>query len=76
MMKKNVLLSSVDVSTRRKRRGAVSLAIDLLEKIRFAEQKYLDRIPLNFHGSTAYVAAEDTVYNLIMTIVILSDAFE
>ena len=76
MMKKTVLLASVDVSTRRKRRAAVSLAIDLLERIRIAEQKYLDRIPLNLHGSVAYAAAEDTVDTLIAAIVTLLRAFE
>ena len=68
-MRKSALLASVDLSTLRKRRAAASLAIDLLEQIRFAEQEYFDRIPLNLHGSSAYAAADDTIDNLIAAII-------
>ena len=76
-MRKSALLASVDLSTRRKRMAAASLAIDLLEQIRFAEQEYLDRIQLNLHGSSAYAAAaDDTIDNLIAAIINLLRIFQ
>ena|GEM_PF-3011008 len=75
-MKIKHLIKSVDVSTRRKRRTATSLAIDLLEKIRFAEEKYLERIPCNLKNSVAYETAEDTVDTLVSAIVTLLSAYD
>jgi len=74
-MKKNVLFASTDLSTRRKRKAATSLAFDLLRKIRCAEKEYLDRIPLHLHGSDAYTVAYYTVDALTSALVILCDAF-
>jgi len=48
------MIASVDLSTRRKRRYAVSLAITLFERIRAAEAAYMERIPPNLHNSDAY----------------------
>ena len=74
-MRKNVLLASLDLSKRCKRRAATSLAFDLLRRIRCAEKEYLDRIPFHLHGSDAYTAAYYTVDALTATLVILCDAF-
>ena len=54
-------LDSVDVSTRGKRRKAMMFAIDLLEKIRHAEERYMERIPLNLRSGSAYFDANYSV---------------
>ena len=72
---KSVLLASVYVSTRRKRRIATNLAINLLMKINWAEQEYLDRMPLYRHGSDAHTSADYTVEALTTALVTLCDAF-
>ena len=69
-------IKSIDLSTRRKRRAATAVALDLLESIRLAEESYLLRIPLNLQGGDAYTSAEDTVGYLIDAIVTLADAYE
>ena len=75
-MKSSSIVAAIDVSTRRKRRAATALAIDLLGKIHLAEEDYVSRIPLNLHGSDAYAAAEDTIDSLIDAILILDCAFD
>jgi type VI protein secretion system component VasA len=74
-MKKNALLTSIDVSSRRKRRAATNIVIELLIKIRFAEQEHLSRMPLHFYGNADYIAAEDTIDTLIAATVALSEAY-
>ena len=75
IMKKSVLLDSIDVSTRRKRKAATHIALNLLQRVRHAEKEYLDRIPLHLHGSDAYTAAYYTVDILTEALVTLCDAF-
>ena len=75
MAKKNALFASIDVSTRRKRKAVTHLIIDILIKIRFAEQEYLGRIPLHLRGSTDHTATEETIDTLIAATVALSEAF-
>jgi len=75
-MKSIPIIASVDVSTRRKRRAATALVIDLLEKIRSAEEEYQSRIPLNLQESGAYAAAEETIDSLIDATLTLSCAFD
>ena len=75
-MKIKPLIKSVDVSTRHKRKVATLLAIELLEQIRFAEEKYLERIPCNLKNSCVYATAEDTVDILISAIVTLLSAYD
>ena len=70
------IIKSIDLSTRRKRRAATALALDLLECIRLAEKTYLLRITPNLQGSDAYAAAEETVDYLIDAIGNLADAYE
>jgi hypothetical protein len=75
-MKSIPIIASVDVSSRRKRRAATALAIDLLEKIRLAEEQYQSNIPLNLQESAAYAAAEETIDSLIDAILLLDCAFD
>jgi len=69
------LLESVDISTRPKRRRAVSLIIGLLERIRESEEMYLERVPLNLQDSEIAAAADDSVSYLVDAISSLSDAY-
>ena len=75
MHKKPCLLEPADVSTRPRRRRAVSLVITELEMIRAAEEGYLSRIPPNLQGGEAALAADDSVSYLIDAICTLSDAY-
>lgn len=68
-------LGSVDISTRPKRRIAVSKIVRLLNLIYSEEEEYLNRIPLNLQGGNAYDAAEDSLSCLIDAIDSLSDAY-
>jgi hypothetical protein len=49
------------LSTRRKRRKAAALAATLLERIRVAEEAYMERIPENLQGSDAYGDADFSI---------------
>jgi ABC-type dipeptide/oligopeptide/nickel transport system ATPase component len=44
---------SIDLSTRRKRRKAMALVIELLEKIRITEESYMEKFPLNLRSGKA-----------------------
>jgi len=70
------LLDSVDVSTRAKRSKAMALVIELLEKIRHAEERYMGRIPLNLQSGSAYSDAEYSVDIIIDAIDELLNAYE
>jgi len=67
--------ATLDFSTRANRRKAVAVIIGILEKIRIAEESYMDRIPENFQCGDAYAAADYSVDSLIDAIVGLSDAY-
>ena len=67
--------ASLDVSTRAKRRKAVGLVIDMLEKIRFAEEVYMERMPINLQNSEAYSNADFSLDSIIDAIIGLSDAY-
>jgi len=69
------IIDSLDVSTRRKRRKSVVLVVEMLEKIRFAEEGYMERMPLNLHGSQSYADADYSVDCIIDAIVALWDAY-
>ena len=78
-MKKKTLESfrdSVDVSTRAKRRKAMALVIELLEIIRHAEERFLQRVPLNLQSGSAYSDAEYSVDIIIDAIDELVNAYE
>ena len=78
-MKKRTLESfrdSVDVSTRAKRRKVMALVIELLEIIRHAEERFLERVPLNLQSGNAYSDAEYSVDIIIDAIDELVNAYE
>ena len=67
---------SVNVSTRGKRRNAMWLVIELLEKIRHAEEQYMGRIPLNLRSGTAYLEADYSVDTMLDAIIELMRVYE
>ncbi len=69
------VFGTMDISTRPKRRRAVSLIITQLSRIRQAESDYLERIPQNMTGGDAYAAADESVDLLTDAIVYLMDAY-
>ena len=79
-MKKNTIksfLDSIDVSTRGRRRKAMWLVvIELLEKIRHAEEQYMGRIPLNLRAGSAYFDADYSVDTMIAAIIELMRVYE
>jgi hypothetical protein len=71
----NTIIDSVDVSSWRKRLTAVAFAILLLEKIRLAEENYIQRMPFDLQGSDIDAAAESSVDMLTDVIITLSDVY-
>lgn len=68
-------LDTVDVSSRPKRRKAVSAIIATLAFIRDEETAYMERIPQNLQDGDAYAAADSAVEFLTEAIDLLMDAF-
>jgi len=66
---------SIDISTRGKRRKAVSLIVDLLDNIQKAEQMYLDRFPHNLQAGDAYDLSEFSIDMVTEAINSLIDAY-
>lgn len=75
-MNKRSILDSFDLSTRRKRREAARIVIDILSGIYREEESYMNRIPENLQAGDAFSAAEETLVSLDEAAIILSDAFE
>ena len=69
------LLDSIDVSTRGKRRKAIAIAVDLLERIYQAEERYIENIPFNLQSGAPYADAEYSVDLIIDAINTLVDAY-
>jgi hypothetical protein len=69
------VFGSVDISTRPKRRRAVSLIIKELGSIHYEEYACLGRIPANMHNSDAYAAADYSLDMLIEAINCLEEAY-
>jgi len=69
-------LTPESLSTRAKRRKALDLVINELDKIRAAEEAYMERIPENLRGSAAYAAADDCVGWILDSMITLMDVFE
>ena len=76
MNEMKALFDSRDLSTRSKRKAALTLAMNLIEKIRFAEEAYLERIPLNLHGSSAYAVTDEAVDILTDSIITLGSVYD
>jgi hypothetical protein len=68
-------IDSVDVSTRSKRRKAMILVIELLKKIRHAEEQYMERIPLHLRSGAAYSAADYSAESILDGLHSLFDAY-
>jgi hypothetical protein len=66
---------TVDISTRPKRRQAVTLIVNMVGWIHSAEYEYMERIPLNLQDSDAYAAAEESLDMLTDAINTLSEAY-
>jgi len=65
----------LDLSTRKKRRKAIGLVIDILENIRVAEEQCMARMPYNLQGGKAFAAADYSIDIIIEAIAGLSDAY-
>ena len=65
----------IDVSTRSKRKRAASFAIELLERVRSAEEANLARFPENFQDGEAYANAEYSLEVIEGAICELYDAY-
>ena len=68
-------IDSVDVSTRSKRRKAMILVIELLKKIRHAEEQHMERIPLHLRSGAAYSAADYSAESILDGLHSLFDAY-
>jgi hypothetical protein len=66
----------IDVSTRKKRRKAMVVAIEMLEKIRMGEEIFMSRVPRNLQSGPAYESADASVEIIIGAICELLDAYE
>ena len=64
----NGCFGTLDISTRPKRRRAVSLIIKELGLIHLEEFAYLERIPENMQGGDAYAAADYSLDMLVEAI--------
>jgi len=71
----NSFFSSIDISSRPKRRKAVNLIISTLHRIRSEEEAYRDRIPFNLSDSIAFANADDSIDFISDAILVLSDAY-
>ena len=68
-------IDSIDVSIRGKRRKAIILAIELLKKIRYAEEQYMERTPLHLRSGAAYSAADYSAGSILDGLHCLFDAY-
>lgn len=75
-MNKLAILNSIDLSTRRKRRDATALVVDILLRISREEERYMNRIPDNLQSGDAFTAAEETLSSLDEAAAILTEAFD
>ena len=69
------VFSNLDISSRPKRRRAVSRIISVLELIRSEEEAYRDRIPDNFTASDAFANADISIDLLSDAVISLLDAY-
>jgi hypothetical protein len=69
------LIDSMDLSSRRKRRAAVAVAVRILRNVRSAEELSLGRFPENLQGGDAYADAEFSLEVVDDAVEILFDAY-
>jgi len=72
----NNFLDSIDVSTRNRRREAMALAIELLDKIRHAEERHMEMSPLNMQLSWDHLEAKYNIDAIISATTGLENALE
>ena len=72
----NSHIDFIDVSTRGKRREAMVLAIELLDKVRHAEERYLEMNPSNMQLGWDYLEAKYNVDAIINATTGLWNALE
>jgi hypothetical protein len=75
-MTKKDLLMSVDLSSRGKRRKAITLVIGLLMEIRAGEQTLMLQMPLNLQGSVVFETAEYAIDIIDEAIDIISSVYD
>jgi len=68
-------IGAINVSSRAKRMQAISIAINLLEKIRAAEEENIDRFPVNLRFGYAFAKAGDSLDFITDAIIDLKDAY-
>jgi len=69
------VIASIDVSTRGKRRKAMSGIIDLLKVIREAEENHMAKMPVNLQSGDAYALADESIDAIIEAVSYLEDAY-
>ena len=67
--------STMQVATRRERRGSLKKIVSMLGHVRDAEEAYMFRIPQNLEGAPAHEAAESAVCMIDEAISLLEEAF-
>ena len=77
MTKKEITkaISTIDVSSCIKRMQACFIAIDLLERIRVAEEENIDRFPVSLRFGYAFAKAGDSLELITDAIFGLRDAY-
>jgi hypothetical protein len=71
----DAVFGALDISTRPKRRRAVSFIIKELGRIHHEEDSYMERMPLNLRDGDAYAAADYSLDMLIEAMSFLEDAY-
>jgi hypothetical protein len=69
-------LDTVDLSSRAKRRKAAALVSAFLERIRSAEEAYMERIPENLQTCDAYDKADNAIGLLDEAIDLVDSAYD
>jgi len=70
------VFTTLDLSSRGKRRKVVAIVVGLLERIRAEEQMFLVRMPLNLQGSDAYDVADNYIGMLDDAIDMVSSVYD
>ena len=67
--------NSFDVSTRRKRRIVMAFIIDMLARMKSAEEAFIDNVPENLKEGVAVLNADMSIDCILEAIDILNDAY-
>jgi hypothetical protein len=69
-------LDTLDLSSKAKRRKAAALVSSLLERLRSAEEAYMERIPESLQASDAYDNADNAIALLEEAIDLVSSVYD